>query len=512
MELRQLPWHTTWLHYPRGTSLIAHTLAPFNATIAVPMLQLGFSLAQAYNAVFVFSFVMAGVTTFWLARRVTGSYVGSLFAGAAFTFCHFHFAHAQNHLQVVSIEWLPLAILAVYELVTRPTVWKGAVAAGAVLLVALVDFHQVFWVGLAGTVFVAVSLSRLLPARKHGASDPRAPLRVAAKRWVAPGCVFVALTSATTGVLAFQLLRLNRADPLQQNHDSKAWCVDVVDPLIPGAQWRFAELTRPVWQRLDEERKAFVYVEHSLYVGWVMLGLCVYAFRRRRAIALRDAAAWFALGIVFFLFALGPRLHVAGHITPIPGVYSLLELLVPPLKIGGVPMRMMAVVYLAGAILSAAAIGEMLRANPRRRAVTIVALLVAAWALETWPKPQPTTAATYPDWVLKLRDMPAGAVLDTTFLPDMFAHLYYATGHGHPVGEGYISRYPKSVEIRRGHLRRLIEQRRFDAIRAEFGFRYIVVNTVEGRPTLAGPSGAAAVLPYRTVYDRDGVTIYDAQK
>lgn len=107
-ELHQSPWYTTWLHYPTGTSLMAHTLAPFNGLMAIVLLKLEMSLNQAYNTIVIFSFVMTGVTTFWLAWRVTASYTGSLFAGAAFTFCHFHFAHAQNHLQMVGLEWLPL--------------------------------------------------------------------------------------------------------------------------------------------------------------------------------------------------------------------------------------------------------------------------------------------------------------------------------------------------------------------------------------------------------------------
>ena len=70
-QLHQLPWYTTYLHYPTGTTLIAHTLAPFNGFIGV-LLQARFLADQTYNTIVIFSFVMTGVTTFWLARRVTG--------------------------------------------------------------------------------------------------------------------------------------------------------------------------------------------------------------------------------------------------------------------------------------------------------------------------------------------------------------------------------------------------------------------------------------------------------
>src|ERR1700761_993731 len=33
VELHQAPWFTTWLHAPQGTTLIGHTLNPFNGLI-----------------------------------------------------------------------------------------------------------------------------------------------------------------------------------------------------------------------------------------------------------------------------------------------------------------------------------------------------------------------------------------------------------------------------------------------------------------------------------------------
>src|SRR3954452_22023062 len=231
-QLGQLPWHTTYLHYPTGTTLIAHTLAPFNGVLAIGLFKMGLTLNQVYNTIVVFSFVMTGVTTFWLAWRVTGNYFGSLFAGAAFTFCHFHFAHAQNHLQMVTLEWLPLAILAVYELLTRPTALKGLGAAGAVLLVALSDFHLTFYVVVAGSLLGIVTFARL-------ASTGFVDLR----RYAIPLGLFVTLTASTTGLLAWKLLHVNRTDALQQNHEPVVWSTDVIDPVVPGAQWRFGDWT-----------------------------------------------------------------------------------------------------------------------------------------------------------------------------------------------------------------------------------------------------------------------------
>src|SRR5258708_12725165 len=78
-QLHQLPWHTTWLHYPTGTTLIAHTLAPFNGFVAIPLFKMGLTLNQFYNTILVFSFVMTGFTPFHLPLPPPGPYTVSPF-------------------------------------------------------------------------------------------------------------------------------------------------------------------------------------------------------------------------------------------------------------------------------------------------------------------------------------------------------------------------------------------------------------------------------------------------
>jgi hypothetical protein len=201
------------------------------------------------------------------------------------------------------------------------------------------------------------------------------------------------------------------------------------------------------------------------------------------------------VGLFFFLLSLGPRLHIAGSVTRVPGIYPLLEKILPPLKMAGMPMRLMAVVYLVCAVLAAVAVGDILKL---RRARWMLVPLLLLWVVETVPKPQPTMLAAYPQWVNVLRDLPDGAVIDTTYQTNMFAHLYYATGHGKPVLEGYISRYPTSVDIARGKLRGLVDSRQFDLLHDDYGFKYLVIR-------------GDARLPYKPLYQQadESLRIYD---
>src|SRR5581483_438647 len=56
-KLHQLPWHTTMLHYPYGTTLLGQTMNPFNGFMAIFLLKF-MSLVQAFNFMVIFSFVI----------------------------------------------------------------------------------------------------------------------------------------------------------------------------------------------------------------------------------------------------------------------------------------------------------------------------------------------------------------------------------------------------------------------------------------------------------------------
>jgi hypothetical protein len=167
---------------------------------------------------------------------------------------------------------------------------------------------------------------------------------------------------------------------------------------------------------------------------------------------------------------------VAGTFTKVPLVYRGLEWVFPPLKMGGVPMRMMVMVYLAGSVIAACAIADLIGLM-RWKSLLVIAPLLVLWNFETWPKPQPTTEAKYPFWVTELAKQPPGAVIDTTYQKYLSLPLYYATGHGKPIAEGYISRYPRSVERHRGELRALVDAQRWDVLAGpNWEFKYLVID------------------------------------
>ncbi len=156
VDLHQLPWFTNYLHYPHGVTLLGQTLNPFNGFVGIGLMHVfGMSLVQAFNTMIIFSFVMSGITAFWLCYYFTKKYVPSLIGGFIFTFSSYHFAHAIGHMQLVSLEWMPLFILLWWKLLVKPSYRLAIGASLALLLVLFCDYYYFLYsVTVAAFIFI----------------------------------------------------------------------------------------------------------------------------------------------------------------------------------------------------------------------------------------------------------------------------------------------------------------------------------------------------------------------
>lgn len=482
VEMHAPFWKTPYLHYPIGTSLLGHTLNPFNGLMAIPLIPF-LGLLPAYNFIVVFSFVMGGVTAFWLARHLTRAYWPSILGGAIFTFSAYHFAHAEGHMQLVSLEWLPLFALLWYLAVTRPRPLFGIGAALALFAVLLCDYYYAFFSALLGILVVIWQALRL-----------RRPLFFLSPPYLAPFAAFAALALATSGPVVISLLLLARSDPLTGAHGALENSLDLLAPFIPGGHWRFAELTRGYWSRLP----GFIH-ESSVYLGWSVIGLIGYVWARRGRAPLAGARLWFAALALFLVLGLGPVLNVWGSpVGPYALPYAWLEALLPPLALSGVPVRMMAMVTLAASVIAAAGF-KMLLSGPGWGRLAAV-LLVAVLTIEYLPRPLPASTLSTPPYVAALAAQKDDkGVLDTVANQTMV--LYYQTVHQKPIALGYIARIPKSVADVDFQIRELYDRRDYAKLRREFGIRYVV--------TQPGFEVSAPGLPVRLLHDGPDARVWD---
>lgn len=466
-DLQRFPWHTEYLHYPSGISLLGSTLNPFNGFMAILLLKC-MTLIQTYNSIVIFSFVTGGLTAFWLSYYITRSYAGSLLAGCIFTFSNYHFAHAEGHLQLVSLEWLPLFALCWYLLLTKPGIPMALASAATLCLVLLCDYYYFFYSVLLGFLMLlwfVLKEKELFFLRRH---------------YLVPLGVFIMILCATAGPLVLSLLQLNARDQLTGVHSSTKCSLDLLAPIIPGGHWRFAQLSQSYWSQLTVNIH-----ESSVHIGLSVIILTVYAWFRGAKASFPSLRLWYLILIFFAIMSLGPVLHIWGREIPFVVLpYAFLEILFPPIKLSGAPVRMMVMVVLSASLLAGMGFTTLLQESMNKRWWLV--LLLGLFVFEYLPKSIPVSQMVTPGYVAFLEQLPRNSpVLDTLSRPCLA--LYYQTIHEQPLAFGYVARVPQSVREQEDALKELVRKEDYYALNAGFGFKYFVTRP-DYKCTAAGRS------------------------
>ena len=350
------------IHWPFGTTLLGQTLNPFNGFLAA-LFHRSLSLTARFNTIVVFSFVMGGLTMYWLSYYLTNSFWGSFIAGFIFTFSNYHFSHAQGHLQLVALEWIPLFVLCWYSLIIKPHAAKAAGAAIVLWMVLLCDYYYFFYCVLIAILIVI-----------WYAAITRNIWFMLRKSHFLPIATFTVITLLLIMPVVGPLLLSNIRDPLMDSHDPISYSLDFLALFIPGGNWLFNRLTQFYWSRLPGNIS-----ESSVYLGLSVYVIMGYTWVKRKTLDLisRQQIYLWLLTIGFFLIlALGPAFQIGGRIIWDKAMpYSLLVDIFPPLKLSGVPVRMMVMVVLGASVLSAIGFRELFRQFPNKKIITIIRLM-----------------------------------------------------------------------------------------------------------------------------------------
>lgn len=477
-------WHTDMVNWPFGVSLLGHTLVPVNGLMAVFLLRF-MPMVATHNIIVIFSFVMTGLTAYWLAYYFSRSSWGSLAAGYIFTFSTYHFAQYKGHLNLIALEWIPLFALFFYILLYKPNVWISMAAALSLWLVFFSDYYYLLYCIFLAGVFV---VTRMIGARNV--------IFFLKTEYAAPLVIFALLGLLLIGQVIIPLLILNYQDPLLGGHDPVEFSLDLPSLFIPGKLWRFSELTRFYWQYLKSEP-----VEMNNYPGWALIFLVGYAVASRKKLSELERGQilmWLGAIVFFVLMALGPRLQVWGRVTDIPMLYALMEKIVPFLTLTGVPVRMVMMAVLAGSVLASISIRELIRGLPSQGFLLGILLIVAV--VETLPAPLITTTAKVPVYVQFLAEQPDdGGVLDLA-APTQFIRLYYGTVHEKPLVFGSTSRIPTSLYMDNKKMKDAIFEGDYRQLRDTFQIRYIA--------TAEAIEVYDPYLDLRLIFDEEGVKVY----
>jgi hypothetical protein len=504
---------TRHLFAPIGTDLTLHTHTALPAVIAATLLR-PLPVIAGLNLTILASLFLNGFCAYLLAWRTVRDKPAAIVAGLIFGGSPYVAAHLTGHFNLTAVWMFPLFAIAAAEMLRGSRGW--AVVAGVVVAAtAYIDYYYVIYelacalciVGLTArtwsieirgasalsrrltrgvvalillvvALIVAIAATggfewRLGPQRisAHDTFNPRQILWVllVVAAWLhwrprvrsepasgwnwrrAAGAA--AIAAGTCAVLAgpilwlgFEVLR--RGDYVTQEYFWRSAPKGIdAGTLVMGnplhGVWGSAVVGLYDVFQID-------WIETGGWIGVAPLVLAIWVVRRYWGVA--AVRYWTAIGVVFFVWALGPHLMTFGWNTGMILPQTLLRY-VPIVSNARIPGRAIVVTYLALAMLVALGVAAW-RSSGRRSAMPL-AVLTLLIVIDYIPAPFALTYVDHPGIYDTLRDLPGeGALLE---LPvgtrDSFGGrglldhrvLAYQMIHGRPIVGGAVSRLSPAI-------------------------------------------------------------------
>jgi len=401
-------YHTDFLHFPVGVSLVRHVLNPVSA---IPGALLSFALDShdVYKVLVWTHFWLSAGVFYLFARALTASTGGALLAGLFWSFSPFHFFYLAQ-LNVLSMEFLPLAGLFMVRAYRDGRAGNALGVGVAAALLAGSSPYSLVYAGLLGAILLVAG----------PLWSPETDWRRGATRLAGAGAL------ALCAVLAVSWRTLLAGGPAEA--DASA----------------IAESTRQLTERAND-LLGFLWAvpPERVVIAWpAMLGYVSLALLASAVRATRERLFWLGFSLLFAVLSLGAELHVAGHETGIPLPYRLFADL-PVLWMLRKPDRIFAMVLLGAGVLLAFGwrdLAERLGRPERRRAAWIAIAVLSclersAIPLETFETPVSSYLRdlSHDDTVSAVVELPpyGGG-------PAAATSNYFQTLHGKKVTQGYV--------------------------------------------------------------------------
>jgi len=136
------PFDLLWLFYhdrqfyPNGAPIGGS--ASFNIFLSILIMPLTENYIHTYNIIMYFSFIFTGYGMFHLTKHLTKNYFASIVAGIIFTFGIYHMWHAEVHLSLMALQFIPFSVLFFIKTVESKKI-KDPIIGGIFLCLALMS-------------------------------------------------------------------------------------------------------------------------------------------------------------------------------------------------------------------------------------------------------------------------------------------------------------------------------------------------------------------------------------
>jgi hypothetical protein len=303
------PFFADVLHYPLGAELYWHTLVPAKSIWGLLLVPALGSVAS-YNLIIFATFILTGMTAYWLfsdrlahagvtdIARIGGAFVGA----CVLDFSRYHLAHSFAHMDLSSLEGLPLYLLFFFRYLEAPRRSSLIGAALSIGYVAFCNFYYIYYLALFSLLWVAFRAWKrgpLLSFASLRSDDVRRAGRVGA----------AALVACLPAVMPL-LLHLHPA-PIGTHHGDSDYPADPLLLVLPDALsvWQHFLPTSVLIAVRKLQGGILNDVEGGVFLGVAAPILAFIGWRTRT----EDTRNLFWIGVCFAVLSFGTHLHIGGQ-------------------------------------------------------------------------------------------------------------------------------------------------------------------------------------------------------
>ncbi|NQE54148.1 hypothetical protein C5S29_11195 [ANME-1 cluster archaeon GoMg3.2] len=433
------PYYAPYIFHPTGVNLAFSTVTPFNSIFSIP-LQSAFGLINAYNILWIFSFIASGYGTYLLVKYLTSDRRAAFISGLIFMFCPYHFAHALGHVNLTSIEWIPFYVLFLIKTVREDKRSNAIYAALFLFLTAICCYYYLIYL----LVFTLMYILYYLWVDKYS---------ILKKDFLKRLFIMVITFGLIFSPFAYPLLEeiLIVKSNYMYASGFVTYSADLFGFFIPSLFHPiFKELVAPIYENFTGNT-----AEYTTFIGYTVIFL---AFVSILKVKTKEIKFWLLSALIFFILCLGPILHINGvfsvtcndHIASILLPYVIL-MKIPIISIARAPSRWDILVMLSLAVLAGYGLnyifkkfnGKFLKMNKK----TVLAVVFSCLILfEFLAIPYPMSSANVPNFYYTMAEDPEDyAILEVPNLDPYHVvpeFMYYQTIHEKKLVGGSVSRTP----------------------------------------------------------------------
>lgn len=424
-------YHTPYLHYPDGLSLVGHDIAWFTVVSWIILEPLLGGLV-AYNWTILISLALCGLAAFALACELTGDFRAAFLAGLLYQNWPFRL-YQPDHPNLVATMWIPLFLLFLIRLLDDGKWWHGLAAGIFLTLAGYTRWQQLVPAIILGGIYFLL----------------KAPSRLASwRRWLPSLILGGIVASLAFTPPALLLLRQQQSDPaaLLRPGDEMTLQTDLLAYVTPSDSHSLLRgLTQPAYARYYPDRSESR--RFPAYIGVTALALAVLGLwhtDRQRTLP------WAAMALTMVLLALGPVLRVNGRLYPqVPMPYRLAARL-PLISVMRFPDRFNLFLAAPIAMLAAFGVRWLLGFASRRMRMKrgiILALLGTTLMLEYIAIPIPLIQIDMSPFFHQLAEDRSEFALLNLPLEEKLSkrYMFAQVTHQHPIVQGHVSRFPQGA-------------------------------------------------------------------